>query len=61
MIIRSEAPMRVDLAGGTLDIYPLYLFTEGGLTLNAAVTLMSEAVVESRDDGRVLISAEDLG
>jgi D-glycero-alpha-D-manno-heptose-7-phosphate kinase len=61
MIIHSTAPMRTDLAGGTLDIYPLYLFTEGGLTLNAAVTIMSEATVETRGDSEIHIHAEDLG
>lgn len=61
MIIHSKAPMRTDLAGGTLDIYPLYLFTEGGMTLNAAVTIMSEATVETRGDSEVHILAEDIG
>ena len=32
MIVESTAPCRIDLAGGTLDIYPLYLFEEGGIT-----------------------------
>jgi D-glycero-alpha-D-manno-heptose-7-phosphate kinase len=61
MMVKSTAPMRVDLAGGTLDIYPLYLFTEGGLTVNAAITLMSEVTIETRDDLRVHIVADDLG
>src|SRR6266581_2459116 len=34
MIIESKAPTRVDFAGGTLDIWPLYLFhPQGGFTL----------------------------
>jgi len=61
MIVKSAAPMRVDLAGGTLDIYPLYLFTEGGLTVNAAITLMSEVTIETRADSKVNIVADDLG
>lgn len=61
MMVKSTAPMRADLAGGTLDIYPLYLFTEGGLTVNMAITLMSEATVETRDDSKIHIVAEDLG
>ena len=36
MKIISEAPCRVDLAGGTLDIWPLYLFHPGAVTLNFA-------------------------
>ena len=39
MIIESKAPTRVDLAGATLDIWPLYLFHPGALTVNAAISL----------------------
>ncbi len=31
------APARVDLAGGTLDLWPLYCFHTGSVTVNAAV------------------------
>ena len=36
MKIHSQAPCRVDLAGGTLDIWPLYLFHEDTVTVNFA-------------------------
>ncbi|MGE5247222.1 MAG: hypothetical protein ACM3L8_02640 [Verrucomicrobiota bacterium] len=42
---RVVAPNRVDLAGGTLDIYPLYLLVEGALTVNAAVAVRSSVEV----------------
>ncbi|MCK5376824.1 MAG: hypothetical protein KAJ97_07070 [Acidobacteria bacterium] len=35
--VRVEAPCRADLAGGTLDIWPLGLLHAGALTVNAAV------------------------
>jgi D-glycero-alpha-D-manno-heptose-7-phosphate kinase len=38
---RVVAPNRVDLAGGTLDIYPLYLLVDGALTVNAAIAVRS--------------------
>ena len=38
MIIEAKAPTRVDLAGGTLDIWPLYLFHPGAVTVNAAIS-----------------------
>jgi len=60
MKLRATAPMRIDLAGGTLDIYPLYLFEEGGLTLNAAITLTSEVWVETHTGKNVRIVSEDL-
>ena len=37
MRIISKAPCRVDLAGGTLDIWPLYLFNANSVSVNFAV------------------------
>src|SRR4030088_2536825 len=47
MIIESKAPTRVDLAGATLDIWPLYLFHPGALTVNAAISLYASCVIET--------------
>ncbi|MGE3707449.1 MAG: GHMP kinase [Vicinamibacterales bacterium] len=51
MRIDASAPTRIDLAGGTIDIWPLYLFHDGAVTLNAAISLRAHATVESRTDG----------
>ena len=40
--IHASAPTRIDLAGGTLDIWPLYLFHDGAQTLNAAISLRAQ-------------------
>ncbi len=61
MQIRARVPMRVDLAGGTLDVYPLYLFEGGGLTVNAAVDIYAEVEIATRADRRITIHSEDLG
>jgi D-glycero-alpha-D-manno-heptose-7-phosphate kinase len=61
MEIRVRVPMRVDLAGGTLDVYPLYLFEGGGLTVNAAVDIFAEVQIATRADERVTIQSDDLG
>jgi D-glycero-alpha-D-manno-heptose-7-phosphate kinase len=53
--------MRIDLAGGTLDVYPLYLFEGGGLTVNAAVSIYGHVTVEERPDSRITIRSEDIG
>jgi D-glycero-alpha-D-manno-heptose-7-phosphate kinase len=45
--IESRAPTRIDLAGGTLDIWPLYLFHEGALTVNCAITRYASCVIET--------------
>jgi D-glycero-alpha-D-manno-heptose-7-phosphate kinase len=51
MRIESKAPTRVDLAGGTLDIWPLYLFHPGAVTLNAAISRYAYCVVETNPAG----------
>ncbi len=50
MIIESSAPTRVDLAGGTIDIPPLFLFHEGASTVNFAVDLLAKCRIETRSD-----------
>jgi len=42
---RVVVPNRVDIAGGTLDIYPLYLLIGDAMTVNAAIAVRSEVVV----------------
>ena len=61
MLIESSAPTRIDLAGGTLDIWPLYLFHEGAQTLNAAISLRARCTIRPRGDKRIAIISEDTG
>ena len=61
MIIRTSAPTRIDLAGGTIDIWPLYLFHSGAQTLNAAISLRATAQLEPRSSSRVTIKSLDTG
>lgn len=39
MLVEARAPTRIDLAGGSLDLYPLYLLLDGALTVNLAISL----------------------
>ena len=59
MIIESSAPPRVDLAGGTIDIWPLYLFHPGASTVNFALTLHARCRIETRDDSRIILESRD--
>lgn len=61
MYIEASAPTRIDLAGGTLDIWPLYLFHEGAQTLNAAISLRAHCSIAPRPDRRIAIVSEDTG
>jgi D-glycero-alpha-D-manno-heptose-7-phosphate kinase len=58
--ISASAPTRIDLAGGTIDIWPLYLFHAGAQTLNAAISLRARAWIEERPDERVELVSEDI-
>src|SRR3990170_7500769 len=40
-LVRVVVPNRVDIAGGTLDIFPLYLLVPGSMTVNAAICVSS--------------------
>jgi D-glycero-alpha-D-manno-heptose-7-phosphate kinase len=59
VIIESSAPTRVDLAGGTIDIWPLYLFHPGASTVNFAISLRASCRIETRDDGRIILESRD--
>src|SRR4051812_19964948 len=57
--IVTSAPTRIDLAGGTIDIWPLYLFHPGAQTVNAAISIRTRARIERRRDTRIVIRSED--
>ena len=57
--IVTSAPTRIDLAGGTIDIWPLYLFHDGACTLNAAISLRAHAEIEPRTDGQIELRSID--
>lgn len=59
MLIESSAPTRVDLAGGTIDIWPLYLFHPGAATVNFAISLRAHCQIKTRDDGRIVLESRD--
>jgi D-glycero-alpha-D-manno-heptose-7-phosphate kinase len=59
MLIESSAPTRVDLAGGTIDIWPLYLFHPGAATVNFAISLRAHCRIETRDDDRIILESSD--
>lgn len=61
MIIESSAPTRVDLAGGTIDIPPLFLFHEGASTVNFAVDMLAKCRLEKRDDDQIILESIDRG
>ena len=58
-MLASSAPTRIDLAGGTIDIWPLYLFHEGASTLNAAISLRAHVQIDHQPEGGVRLRSID--
>ncbi|HVB98461.1 MAG TPA: hypothetical protein VNJ12_03905 [Candidatus Dormibacteraeota bacterium] len=59
MRIVARAPTRIDLAGGTLDIWPLYLFHPGAVTVNCAITLYASCTVETLSNPSIELISRD--
>jgi len=56
----ASAPARIDLAGGTLDLWPLHVLHPGSVTVNLAIDLRARARVRRGGDG-VRVTVPDLG
>jgi D-glycero-alpha-D-manno-heptose-7-phosphate kinase len=54
-----RAPVRADLAGGTLDLWPLYLFHPGSRTINVAISYHAESEVAETGDDAIDIHLTD--
>ncbi|MDP9054077.1 MAG: GHMP kinase [Acidobacteriota bacterium] len=61
MEISAKAPCRVDLAGATLDIWPLYLFHDNVVTVNFAINRYTSCDIVTRGDSRIVLRSRDLG
>jgi D-glycero-alpha-D-manno-heptose-7-phosphate kinase len=60
MKLSSKSPCRVDLAGGTLDIWPLYLYHPNACTVNFAVDRYTHCTLETRRDKQIVLRSRDL-
>ncbi len=59
--IVAHAPCRADLAGGTLDLWPLYLFHPGALTLNFALEILTTCRIRPLRGKRIHFRSQDTG
>src|SRR5512146_559765 len=60
-IILSQAPCRVDLAGGTVDLWPLYLFHPGAVTVNLAVNVLTTCRIHPTSGKQIHLKSIDTG
>lgn len=59
--ITAHAPCRADLAGGTIDLWPLYLFHPGALTLNFALQILTTCRITPLPGTRIELRSLDTG
>ncbi len=60
MKIIKSSPTRVDLSGGTLDCWPLYLLVDSCVTINLAISISTRVELEERIDGIISVHMRDL-
>lgn len=56
--VRVKSPTRVDLAGGTLDLWPLYAFLGKATTVNLAVDIFTDVYL--KESNQVRFISEDI-
>src|SRR5665213_2028555 len=56
----KQSSTRVDLSGGTLDCWPLYLLVGDCVTVNLAISICTHATLEEREDLRIDVNVRDL-
>ena len=59
--IFAQAPCRADLAGSTLDLWPLYLFHPGSVTVNMAVNILTTCKITPRKGRAIHLKSVDTG
>jgi D-glycero-alpha-D-manno-heptose-7-phosphate kinase len=59
--IVTSAPCRADLAGGTLDIWPLYLFHPGAVSVNVALNIRTYCKITPRSEREIFLKSHDTG
>lgn len=59
MQVMAQAPCRVDLAGGTLDIWPLYVYHPNAVTLNFAVNVYTYCRLVPRTGRGIRLRSRD--
>jgi len=58
----ATAPCRIDLAGGTIDVWPVcFALDRPAVTVNAAIDLRARAIAEDTGDGFLHVVSEDRG
>ncbi len=60
-VLFAQAPCRADLAGGTYDIWPLYLFHPGAVTVNMALSILTSCKLTPQRGKEISLVSRDTG
>ncbi len=58
-MFKVQSPMRFDLAGGTLDLWPLWAMLGQATTVNASINLFTECEIIPHDSNKIEIESLD--
>lgn len=59
--VSSRAPTRIDLAGGTIDLWPIHQLLDQKATVNVGVTLDAQVEITESADSDFHVESQDLG
>ena len=59
LISKAKSPVRISFAGGGTDL-TTYFYEEGGAVLNATINKFTHAILEKREDEKIIIHSYDL-
>ncbi len=59
--VRAKTPTRIDLAGGTLDLWPIHHLLDHKATINVGVTLDAQVEITESTDAHFHFSSQDQG
>ena len=57
--ILTTAPCRADLAGGTIDLWPLYLFHSGAVSVNLALGILTSCRITPQPGHSITLQSHD--
>ncbi|HMN68790.1 MAG TPA: galactokinase [Bdellovibrionales bacterium] len=60
MKITKQSATRVDLSGGTLDCWPLYLLVDSCVTINLSVSVFTRVTLEEKPGREIEVDIRDL-
>lgn len=58
--ISVKSPTRVDIAGGTIDLWPITAILGGTSTVNFAITIFTEVEMQERADTKITVELADV-